>query len=398
MLSILLTTLQLITLPSSALASSQWLVRASDKALLQNISGCQSSVLNPHLGGDIFKLQCHDPVSLSGLSPVANVHFEEESSWGIFTPLNLNFIGTSDPLVGDQWALEQINIESFWDKQSRGSTQTRVAIIDTGVDYEHEDLHTQIAVNTNEIPGNNIDDDNNGYVDDVFGWNAYENTGNAMDFHHHGTHIAGIIAAKPNNDIGVAGMNWNISLIPIRFIGSNGGGSTEAAIRAFDYAAARGAQIINASWGGRSNSALLKETIARCRDKGILLIAAAGNEAVDNDLTPTYPAGFELDNIISVAAVDLHGDLSTFSNWGKKTVHIAAPGESILSTITGKKYGYSSGTSMATPHITGAAALIWSQNPSWTYKEVRDALLQNCIPTPELKDAVQCGGFFQFRN
>lgn len=398
-MSLLIAATLIIAGHTSAAASAvneEWLIKTSQKKHIEKLSSCETMVLNPHLGGDILKVKCSNTWALNSLSPLADIQFETESTWTPLTTLKTQPAMLNDPLINDQWALDQINIWPFWDEQTQGQTHAKVAIIDTGVDFEHEDLRGQILINDGEIPNNQQDDDQNGYVDDVYGWNSFDNNGNVKDIFDHGTHVAGIIGAKPGNSVGIAGMNWNISLIPVRFIGANGGGSTEGAIRAFDYAVARGAQIINASWGGPRSSPLLQETIARCREKGILLVAAAGNESVDNDTTPTYPANFDLDNIISVAATDLHGNIADFSNWGKKTVHIAAPGQSILSTISGNKYGYNNGTSMATPHIAGAAALIWAQNPSWSYQEVRRALLQSCSSTPELAGKVQCGGFFSF--
>ncbi|GIL16714.1 MAG: hypothetical protein BroJett040_04650 [Oligoflexia bacterium] len=385
-----------LLLPIFSYGQTDFLVKAAEKKAIQNLKGCTSQVINPHLGGDILKVRCENTYSLMGLSPLENLQFEEETVWRTFQFETFRLSELNDPMANDQWALDTLRINEFWNKQSRGSDQVKVAVIDTGIDYEHEDLAANIGINTKEIPNNKIDDDKNGYVDDVYGWNSYDNNNFAMDTYRHGTHVSGIIGAKPGNGIGVAGLNWNVALIPIRFIGANGGGSTESAIRAFDYAVARGAKIVNASWGGAKDSPLLKETIARCRDKGVLVIAAAGNDTADNDKVPTYPASFDLDNIISVAATDLHEDLAYFTNWGKKTVHVAAPGASILSTINEKKYGYLDGTSMAAPHITGVVALLWAKNPQWSYQQIRSYILKNCVQVPAWKDQIGCGGYFRF--
>lgn len=376
--------------PSFA-ASSAWLVKASGR--LKFPSSCISETLNPNLGGDIRLVQCGSDFELakifSASEPGGDVQVEENQIW---KPADIEL---SDPESHDQWALDALNVKHFWETESRGDARIKVAIIDTGVDYLHEDLRENIAVNTAEIPGNGIDDDNNGYVDDYYGWNAFSNNSDPMDFHQHGTHIAGVIGAVPDNGIGVAGLNWKVSIIPIRFFGENGG-STDVAIRAFDYAVARGAKIVNLSWGGYRDSPLLKEIIARCAEKGILVVAAAGNESNDNDSTPFYPATFPLDNIISVGSIDWRGESSSFSNFGAKTVHVAAPGESVLSTIPNRKYGFMQGTSMAAPQIAGAAALLMAVHPGWSYSDVKGYILGHCQAEPSLAGRVGCGGYFRF--
>lgn len=370
--------------------SSTWLVKSptgSDFFKLK-AGSCRSNLLNPHLGKDIFEVICPNNVH--------PINAEISRAWKIFSQDKKSYVEPRDPLNSDQWGLEAMNIRSFWQGVTTGDKRIKVAVIDTGINYLHEDLQSNLAINTNEIPKNGIDDDGNGYIDDYYGWDAAKNSSNPTDELEHGSHVAGVIGATSNNDLGITGINWNVSIIPIKFIDEQGGGRTEAAIRAIDYAVVRGAQIINMSWGGTSRSPLLEEVMERCRAKGILFIAAAGNESRDNDLTPTYPASYPLDNVVSVAAINLHRELSWFSNWGQKSVHVAAPGESILSTTGGNRYGYKDGTSMAVPHITGAAALVWSAHPEWNYLEVKKFIINHCAIDNAVKVPVQCQGYFSF--
>lgn len=358
------------------------------KTLPRTLLGCESKVLNPNSGRDIFRVTCSDLQSLA-FSPLANI--EENQRWNIFEG-TVGVSSDNDPLRSDQWGLDLMHSP---DQSIGAPAKVKIAVIDTGVDYKHEDLYSQISVNSDEVPENGLDDDKNGYIDDVFGWNALDFNSNPNDFHHHGTHVAGILGAKSHNGLGIKGTSNNLEIIPIRFIGEEGG-TTESAIVAFDYAIARGAKIVNASWGGSSDSPLLRKVFERSRDLGILVIAASGNDTLDNDEDPTYPASFDLDNIISVAATDLKGELASFSNWGAKSVDIAAPGESILSTLPRNRYGFLEGTSMAAPYIVGVAAEIWSQNPDWNYQQVREFLLSHCVTTDTLRSTVACGGYFSW--
>lgn len=366
--------------------SNIWIVKSSQiSSLYQLVNyGCSYTLLNPHLGADIYEAQCPASASL--------INAEKSKIWKIFS----NYSVPNDPRITDQWALEIMNVSAFWKKYTTGDNKILVAVVDTGVNYLHPDLQNNLAINTKEIPNNGIDDDGNGFIDDYYGWDGAKNIGDPMDKIDHGTHVAGIIGASTDNGIGVAGINWNVGIIPVKFIDDQGGGSTESAIRSIDYAVARGVKIINASWGGSDESPLLQEIINRCQSKGILFVAAAGNETADNDKVPLYPANFPLDNIISVASIDLHKDLSWFSNWGEKTVDVAAPGESIISTVGGIGYGYKDGTSMATPQITGAAALLWSAHPDWNYLDIKKYILGHCKVDKEHIIPVLCKGYFSF--
>ena len=252
-----------------------------------------------------------------------------------------------------------IDAPEAWNKE-KGKKDIIVSIIDTGIDYDHPDLKANIWKNTDEIPGNGIDDDHNGYVDDYYGWDFANNDNNPIDDNDHGTHVAGTIGAVGNNGRGVVGVNWRVRLMALKFLNADGSGSTSDAVKAIIYAVDNGANILSNSWGGSGNSRALKEAIEYAYQKGVLFVAAAGNESRNNDVHPNYPSNYDVENVIAVAATDDRDQLATFSNYGPITVDLAAPGVAIYSTVTGNRYKYFSGTSMATPHVSGAAALVWA--------------------------------------
>jgi subtilisin family serine protease len=260
-----------------------------------------------------------------------------------------------------------IDAEEAWDIEE-GNRQVIVGVIDTGIDYDHEDLRLNMWRNPGEINNNNIDDDNNGYVDDYYGWDFFFEDNNPFDDNQHGTHVAGTIGAVGNNARGVVGVNWQISLMALKFLDNTGSGSTSDAIEAIIYASDMGANILNNSWGGGGFSQAMKDAITYAKNKGVLFVAAAGNDSKNTDLDPNYPSNYDVENVISVAASSNNDKLAGFSNYGAETVDLAAPGENIYSTIPNSRYASLSGTSMATPHVVGAAALIWSyylQNSNW---------------------------------
>lgn len=269
-----------------------------------------------------------------------------------------------------------INVVPVWNEGITGSKNVKVAIIDTGVDYTHTDLQANILKNSAEVAGDGIDNDGNGFIDDVYGWNFADNIANGMDDHNHGTHCAGTIGGVGNNGIGVAGVNWNVSILPVKFLNSQGSGSLDGAVQSIQYATKMGVDLMSNSWGGGPYSQALYDAIKDAKAKGILFVAAAGNDSNDNDASPSYPATYQLDNVLSVAATDNRDQIAVFSNYGKSTVHVAAPGVKILSTVQGNDYGVMSGTSMATPHVSGVAALMMSTNPSYTYAQIKDALIK----------------------
>jgi subtilisin family serine protease/fibronectin type 3 domain-containing protein/methionine-rich copper-binding protein CopC len=313
----------------------------------------------------------------------------------------------TDPRFPEQWDFNNagqsggtidadIDAPDAWDVTS-GSGRTVVAVIDTGVDYRHPDLAANIWINTDEVPGNSIDDDHNGYVDDVHGYDFYNDDPNPLDDHNHGTHVAGTIGAIGNNGVGIAGVNWDVQIMALKFLGSDGSGTTSDAIEAVRYAVANGAQISNNSWGGDPFSQSLFDAIREARDAGHIFVAAAGNGdflgfGLDNDVEPFYPASYNLDNIVTVAATDHNDQLAVFSNYGDNSVDLAAPGVSILSTERNSTYGFNSGTSMAAPHVAGALSLLWDYEPALTYREVINRVLGSAEPLESLAGKVATGG------
>ncbi len=290
-----------------------------------------------------------------------------------------------------------IDAPEAWD-QTTGSQETIVAVIDEGVNVNHPDLKDNIWHNPGETPGNNKDDDNNGYVDDVNGWDFANDDASVYDpdpitgqGDEHGTHVAGTIAAQGNNSTGVSGVNWDARIMPLKFLGKNGG-TTLDAVEAINYAVDKGVKISNNSWGGGGYSQALYDAIKRADSAGHLFVAAAGNAGANNDTTSSYPANYDLPNVISVAATNNKDNLASFSNFGAKNVDLAAPGVDIVSTYPENNYGYMSGTSMAAPHVTGVAALIKSQNTSLDDAQMRSRILESVDKKDNLQGKVATGG------
>jgi len=298
----------------------------------------------------------------------------------------------NDPRFNELWGMHNtgqtggtpdadIDAPEAWDIGT-GSSDIVVAVIDTGVDYTHPDLAANIWHNPGEIPGNGIDDDHNGFVDDVYGYDFVNNDGDPMDDHFHGTHCAGTIGAVGNNGIGVAGVCWNVKIMALKFLNSGGSGYTEDAIRAVEYSVLMGANLSSNSWGGGGNDQGLKDAIDAAGAAGMLFVAAAGNgSGNNNDIYPTYPASYDSTSIISVMATTNTDQMASFSNYGPTSVDLGASGVSILSCQPGGGYQLLSGTSMATPHVAGACALLWSLNPGLSNSEVKDILLRTVDPT-----------------
>jgi subtilisin family serine protease len=303
----------------------------------------------------------------------------------------------SDPQYSQLWGMSAIDAPAAWNI-STGSSSVVVAVIDTGVDYTHRDLAANIWTNPGEIAGNGIDDDGNGFVDDVHGYDFVNNDGNPMDDNSHGTHVAGTIAAVANNGQGVAGVNWTSSIMALKFLDADGSGYLSDAIRAVNYATMMRTQygvnvrVMNNSWGGGEYSSALESAIRASGNADILFVAAAGNDATNNDTSPQYPANYSPANVISVAAVDQTDHLASFSCYGASTVDIAAPGVSIYSTVPGNRYAIYSGTSMATPFVAGVAALAWAVDPTATVAEVRSAILSGADRVSALSGKVASGG------
>ena len=293
-----------------------------------------------------------------------------------------------------------------WANNKTGSSTVYIGIIDEGYMYTHEDLAANAGVNPGEIANNGVDDDGNGYKDDVYGWDFDGNNNTVFDgvADDHGTHVAGTIGGIGGNGKGVAGVVWNVKLLSAKFLGKRGG-TTANAIKAVDYftdlKTRHGLNIVatNNSWGGGGYSKALYDAIERANQAGILFIAAAGNSGVNNDSSPHYPSSYTNENIIAVASITSTGALSSFSNYGATSVDLGAPGSSIWSTVPKSTKGvvvsgYSSysGTSMATPHVTGAVALYASGNSNATAADIKTAIMNASVATPSLSGKCVTGG------
>jgi uncharacterized membrane protein len=310
-------------------------------------------------------------------------------------------LAPDDISFNQQWALHNtgqsggasdadIDAPDAWNITT-GAREVLVAVVDTGVDRNHPDLEPNMWTNPGEIPANGIDDDGNGFVDDVHGWDFFSGDNNPMDEDSHGTHCAGVIGAVGNNRSGISGVCWQVSMVGIRFLGP-AGGSTSDAIESINYAASLGVDITSNSWGGAGLSVFLQQAIEDSGEQNIPFIAAAGNDGTDNDFQPHFPASFPSENVIAVASSTDSDTRSGFSNYGLTTVDIAAPGTSIYSTVPGSSYAAMSGTSMAAPHVTGALALAKSIAPLISVTELKSQLMQTADPVVELSAASVSGG------
>jgi subtilisin family serine protease len=295
-----------------------------------------------------------------------------------------------DPSFAGQWGLDNpgdaggtagadIHAPAAWDVTT-GSPSVVVAVLDTGVDYTHPDLAANLWTNPGEVPGNGIDDDHNGYVDDVHGYDFANDDSDPMDDNGHGTRVAGILGAAGDNGQGIAGVAWHVQIMAVKFMHADGSSTITDAIRALDYAVAMGARVSNSSWGGWDHSPALGDALRSAREHGHLFVAAAGNNGTDNDLGAGATANHQLDNVVSVTATDRNDALAAFANWGATSVDLAAPGTGILSTLAGGGYGSESGTSLAAPFVSGAAALLLAADPSLTPAEVKERLLGGVDP------------------
>ncbi len=314
----------------------------------------------------------------------------------------------------DQWNLHNTGIyggipgadimaREAWEVQ-REAPDIIVAVIDSGVRYTHQDLAANMWVNPGESGSdalgrdkrsNGVDDDANGYVDDVHGINVLNGSGNPMDDWGHGTHVAGIVGAVGNNGVGVAGTAWRVKLMACKFITPAAQYSVSDAITCLDYAQAHGARIVTASWGGYAfTSTALREAISALREQGIIVAAAAGNDNSDNDTMPLYPASYDLDNIVTVAATDRTDTRAGFSNFGAQSVDLGAPGAPVFSTWSNsdQDYRYNDGTSMAAPHIAGACALLWTRFPGDTHQQIIQRIVSTVDVLPSLAGKTRSGG------
>lgn len=278
----------------------------------------------------------------------------------------------TDPLYGKLWGMKNINVNKVWNSGLREAPNIIVAVIDTGVDYNHPDLKNNMWTRNGK-----------------HGFDFFDDDDEPMDEQGHGTHCAGTIAGEGNNNVGVVGVCWKAQIMAMRFLGPDGSGATSDAVKCIDWAVANGAHILSNSWAGPDNSVELSAAIARAEAKGVLFVAAAGNtvnRGNNNDSNPYYPAACPNLNIISVAAIDVNNAIGTFSHFGVRSVDIGAPGVDIVSCMPNNRYASLDGTSMACPHVAGAAALVWAKafpNPAQSPQQmaqVRDLILQNARP------------------
>lgn len=306
-------------------------------------------------------------------------------TWGLSNKGQSGGVANADIDAVDAWGI------------TTGSRAVRVAVIDTGIDSTHPDLAANIWSNPSETAGNGIDDDQNGFSDDTQGWNFYANTNDPMDDNNHGTHVAGTLGAAGNDGQGIAGVCWNVSLVALKFLSKDGVGATSDAVDAINYATSLGVDVMSNSWAGGAYSAALKAAIDDADQHGILFVAAAGNGGFDgigddNDSVAVYPASYPCENIIAVAASDDQDNLTAFSNYGATTVHIAAPGSAIYSTVTGGRYATYAGTSMATPHVAGACALLKSAGLGLTHLQIKERILASADQLPSCANKLVSGG------
>ena len=287
-----------------------------------------------------------------------------------------------DPRSSELYGMKKIALPEV--SVSVGSLKkVLVAVIDSGIDYNHEDLARNIWRKGSDRNG------------DIVGYDFVHNDALPFDDNSHGTHVAGTIGAVFGNGKGLSGVTGNVSLMTLKFLTADGSGTTANAIRAISFAVENGAKILNNSWGGpvEDDNAALLEVVEKTIKRNVLFIAAAGNDESDNDgSNAAYPSAFNTANMVSVAATDMSDRLAFFSNYGKKSVHLAAPGVKILSTVPGNRYDLDSGSSMAAPHVTGAAAMIWGKNPNLTALQVKEILIRSVDIVPDLKEKTITGG------
>lgn len=320
--------------------------------------------------------------------------------------LDISATAPNDPRFKDLWGLRNtganepngraagvegadVNALKAWDI-TKGSRAIKIAVIDTGIDYRHADLQRNMWVNQAELNGKaGVDDDKNGYTDDVYGYDFANNDADPMDGHGHGTHCAGTIGAVHNNGVGVAGVMDEVTLVPIKFLDDSGSGSLDAAIQSIDYATKLNVDLMSNSWGGGGRSEALNDAIKRAADQGIIFTAAAGNSSSNNDQVESYPANYDQPNVISVAALTAQNGLASFSSYGRNKVHIAAPGHNVLSTVQGGNYEVMSGTSMATPHVSGVIGLLLAKEGRLNLEDVRERVVMTGISAAGLRGKTQ---------
>ncbi len=412
----LLVAMTLITGVSTAAAPQKLIVKLKEGVNAKSMSFFQNKSVNNVRDlkvsfGSFYSVTTDglSQKSLSDLEADPRVEYVEKSQTYTISPLSSTDVEETiqDVKFEDQWGLkntgknsgfwifrgkegQDINAEGAW-KFTSGTEDIKIAVIDTGVDYNHEDLKENMWINEAEVNGEEgVDDDGNGYVDDVHGYDFANKDGDPMDGQGHGTHCAGVIGALHNSS-GIRGVMSDVKLVAIKFLSDAGSGESEDAIASIEYAIKAGVNIMSNSWGGGNFSQALKDSIQAANDAGIIFVAAAGNARSNNDKGSSYPANYKLDNVISVGSMAGSGKKSSFSNHGKKSVHIFAPGSGIISTVPKNKYKKLSGTSMAAPFVTGAMGLLLSSSPDLTPLEARERLEATAVRTKHLKKYTTSG-------
>jgi thermitase len=332
----------------------------------QALSQLQASSLVVYAEADSTLKLADTTTTLPTVAPSYPTNQKFAQEWGLNNP------GNVDIDAPEAWSV------------TTGSPSTIVAVIDTGIDLTNPQLVSRLWVNAAASTPRHT----------VFGWNFLNNNGNVQDQNGHGTHVTGVIAATGNNGQGVAGIDWHARIMPLRILDSTGSGSLDAAVSAVYFAAQHGARVINASWGSSAPDLALADAIRYADQKGVVFVNAAGNDGVNNDTVPTYPASYRTPNMLVVAAVDESGNLGSFSNYGPQTVDLAAPGVNILSTYLRRLGGYAtlSGTSMSTPFVTGVVSLLAGLHPTWSAEQLVQQVLATTKPLASLAGKTVTGG------
>jgi thermitase len=343
-----------------------YMIRAETVNLLSDIPGVEFAEPNY-----IYRLASDLPMSLPNDPKFTQL-------WG------MKNAGQADPSGRTGKTGADIKAPEAWNL-AKGSRNVVVAIIDTGVDYTHPDLKNNIW--SKEINGVK-----------VHGYNAISGVLDPMDDHSHGTHCAGTIGGEGDNADGVTGVNWQVSIMGVKFLSAQGGGTLADAIKAIDWAVDQGANVLSNSWGGGGFSQALLDSIQRANDKGVIFIAASGNDSSNNDGAPSYPASYQVPNVVSVGASNNLDAMASFSNFGRSSVHLMAPGENVMSTVIGGSYASYSGTSMATPHVSGAVALLLSKEPSLNPVDIKERLMRTADKLKPYRTKLISGGRLNLYN
>jgi thermitase len=353
----------------------------------------------------------------SGKSAMPKHEVLEPIDYEIKKMMNFDFFSFNDPQMSKLWAFSDkggMDVAGAYNNlPNHAPAITIVAVVDTGVDHNHEDLKDIMWTNPGEIAGDGIDNDGNGYIDDIHGINVLVRTSsgqatvNTMGSHWHGTHVAGTIAATQNNHIGIAGVASHVRIMAIRTVPDNSDELDSNIVEAYQYAARNGARILNCSFGKDKNEGgmVVRDVINEIGKKhGVLVVASAGNDSSgpfswhNNDTSPKYPAAFDSENLLVIASTTSSGSLSSFSNIGKMTVDLAAPGSNIFSTIIGNKYGMASGTSMASPNTVGVAAMVLSYYPQLSGVQLKKVLMDSVTKVPDFASKMASGGRVNLKN